>query len=159
MRRSSVQEQNDHTTDHTGRQDSQFDAAGRSDDLRDSPMMARLLDALKQGTDIGHYGQFTFVSVARHFMQEEEIVQLLAQQPDMDEEKARALTLQVRERDYNPPRRERILEQQTHQEFQLIPDPSDQEMGNLYRELRFPDGLYEQIDHYYEEKAETSSQS
>ena len=30
---------------------------GRSGDLRDSPMMAHLLDALEAGTDVGHYGR------------------------------------------------------------------------------------------------------
>src|SRR5690349_5498672 len=60
----------------------------RSSDLRESPMMARLLDALEKKVDIGHYGQFTFVTVARHFIDEDEIVRLLTNQPDMDEEKA-----------------------------------------------------------------------
>ena len=141
--------------EHETRSNPDFDNANRSDNLRDSPMMTRLLDALEHGTDIGNYGQFTFVAIARHFLDEEELVGLLAKQPDMDEEKARALTIQVRSHDYNPPRRERILEQQAHQEFQLIPDPNDPDMGNIYRELRFPDGLYEHINHYYEDKAES----
>lgn len=160
MSRSSVHASRGGTNAHgSGREEGRFDAAGHDEELRGSPTMARLLDALNQGTDIGRYGQFTFVTVARHFMKEEEIVKLLARQPEMDEEKARALALQVQEHDYNPPSRERILEQQTHQEFQIIPDPNDSEIGSLYRELRFPDGLYEQIDHYYEEKAEAHSQS
>ena len=125
---------------------------GRSADLRESQTMTRLLDALEEGTDIGHYGQFTFAATARHFMDEEEIVSLLAKQPDMDEAKARATVLHIEERDYNPPRRERILEQQAHQDFQIIPNPDDPDSGNLYRELRFPDGLYENISEYYEEK-------
>lgn len=147
--------QNDDAPAHENRDNQDFDNANRSENLRDSPLMARLLDALEAGTDIGHYGQFTFVAVARHFMEEDEIVSLLSKQPDMGEEKARALYIQVRDHDYNPPRRERILEQQAHQEFQIIPDPNDPDMGNLYRELRFPDGLYEHINHYYEDKAES----
>ena len=138
---------------HENRDNEDFDNANRSENLRDSPLMARLLDALEAGTDVGHYGQFTFVAVARHFMDEDEIVSLLSKQPEMGEEKARALYIQVRDHDYNPPRRERILEQQAHQEFQIIPDPNDPDMGNVYRELRFPDGLYEHINHYYEDKA------
>ena len=50
----------------------------RSDNLRDSPMMAHLLDALEKGTDVGHYGRLTFAMVARHFLDEEELVGLLA---------------------------------------------------------------------------------
>src|SRR5438445_9594763 len=85
---------------------------GRSDDLRDSPMMAHLLDALEAGTDIGHYGRLTFAMIARHFLDEEELVRLLANQPDQDEAKARAMLLQVKGHDYSPPRRERVLEWQ-----------------------------------------------
>lgn len=121
-------------------------------DLRNSPTMARLLEALDEGTDIGRYGQFTFATVARHFMEEDEIVSLLAQQPDMDEEKARALLLHVTERNYNPPRRERILEQQAQQKFRIIPDPENPDSGQLYRELNFPDTVYEDINDYYEQK-------
>jgi hypothetical protein len=33
------------------------------EELRRSPMMAHLLDALEKGTDIGHYGRLTFVTV------------------------------------------------------------------------------------------------
>src|SRR5436309_4140566 len=97
----------------------------RSENLRDSPMMAHLLDALEAGTDIGHYGRLTFAMVARHFMDEEELVRLLASQPEQDETRARALLLQVKGRDYSPPKRERILEWQKQQEFQIIPDPED----------------------------------
>src|SRR5688572_22861999 len=80
----------------------------RSEDLRDSPTMARLLEALEKGADIGHNGQFVFVTAARHFMDEEKIITLLSRQPDMDEHKARAFLYHVAERGYNPPRRERI---------------------------------------------------
>jgi hypothetical protein len=129
----------------------------RSQDLRESPTMARLLEALARGKDIGHNGQFVFVTAARHFMDAKEIVDLLSRQPDMDEEKARAFVQQLTERGYNPPRRERILEMQAHQKYQIIENPGDPDSGNLYRELRFPDEVYEDINEYYEEKVEAEA--
>src|SRR5690349_6017003 len=125
-----------------------------AEDLQQSPTMARLLDALKKGTDVGHYGQFTFTTVARHFMKEDEIIRLLAKQPDMDETKAGALLTHVIERDYNPPHRERILQHQSPEGFQIIERPHDPDCGNLYRELQFPERVYEDINEYYAEKAE-----
>ena len=74
----------------------------QSENMQDSPMMAHLLDALKQGTDIGHYGRLTFVMIARHFLPEDEIVELLSHQPDHNATEARALLHQVKARDYNP---------------------------------------------------------
>lgn len=127
---------------------------GRSDDLRASPMMAHLLDALENGSDVGHYGRLTFVMVARHFLDEEEIVALLARQPNQDETHARVLLRQVQEHDYNPPRRERILEWQARQDFPILPDADDSNSGNVYRELRFPDHIYENIEEFWEEKTE-----
>jgi len=38
------------------------------EDLRQSPMMSHLLDALDKGEDIGHYGRLTFAMVAHHFL-------------------------------------------------------------------------------------------
>ena len=125
----------------------------RSDDLRDSPMMAHLLDALEQGTDIGHYGRLTFAMIARHFMAEDELVGLLAKQPDQDETQARALLMQVQQKDYNPPKREKILDWQAQQEFPIIPNSDDPNSGNVYSELKFPEGIYEHIQEYYEERA------
>jgi hypothetical protein len=121
--------------------------------LRDSPMMAHLLDALEAGTDIGHFGRLTFAMVARHFMAEDELVGLLRAQPEQDEEKARALLLQVSQREYNPPKRERILEWQAQQSFPICPTPDDPNSCNVYRDLRFPDEVYEQIGEFWEEKA------
>lgn len=134
--------------------DVSFANGGRSEDLRDSPMMAHLLDALESGTDIGHFGRLTFAMVARHFINEDEIVQLLASQPEMDEQEAQALVLQVRARDYNPPGRARILEWQELQEFPICPNPEDPNACNVYRELRFPDDIYEQIDEFWQEQVE-----
>ena len=127
---------------------------GRSGDLRDSPMMAHLLDALEAGTDIGHYGRLTFAMVARHFLKEDELVRLLANQPGEDETSARALLLQVQGRDYNPPRRERILEWQSQQDFPICPTPEDPNSCNVYSELRFPEGIYDNINEFYQEQAE-----
>ena len=64
--------------------------------------------------------------------------------------------LQVKGRDYNPPKRERILEWQAQQEFPICPNPDDPRACNVYRELRFPDGVYEEIDEFWEEKAEAA---
>jgi hypothetical protein len=126
----------------------------RETDMRKSPMMAHLADALEKGTDIGHYGRLVFAMVARHFMAEEDLVALLARQPGEDETKARALVLQVKGRGYNPPKRDRILEWQAQQQFPIIPNPEDPDSGNLYKDLQFPDEVYEHINHYYQEKAE-----
>lgn len=125
----------------------------RSTDLRDSPMMRHLLDALEQGTDIGEYGRLVFAMVARHFMPEDELTGLLAGQPGMDEQQAKAMVLQVQGRDYNPPKRQRILEWQAQQEFAICPDPDDPQGCNVYRELQFPDEIYERIGEFWEEKA------
>src|SRR3954466_12906476 len=107
------------TRDNDARDRSDNGRGGQSSDLRDSPMMAHLLDALEAGTDIGHYGRLTFVMVARHFMDEDEIVGLLSRQPDHGEGDARVLLRQVEARDYNPPKRERILEWQAQQDFPI----------------------------------------
>ncbi len=124
------------------------------EDLRKDPMMEHLLDALAQKQNIGHYGRLTFVMVARHFLSEEELVEQLTQEPDCDETKARSLVEQVSERNYNPPRRERVLEWNGKQEFPICPNPDDPDMCNVYKNLQFPDGLYEHISEYHEEKAE-----
>jgi len=70
------------------------------DDLRRSPMMSHLLDALEQGQDIGHYGRLTFAMVAHHFLNQDELVEWLAKDGDTDERRARALVQQVEERDH-----------------------------------------------------------
>lgn len=126
--------------------------------LRASPMMARLLAALEDGTDIGHYGRLTFVIVARHFLSEGEMLALLARQPGHDEREAAGLIQQVSDHDYSPPSRARLLEWQAQQDFPLIPDTDDPASGNLYRELRFPDEVYEHIEEFYEERAEAQDE-
>ena len=123
------------------------------EDLRQSPMMSHLLDALDKGEDIGHYGRLTFAMIARYFVDNKKLVELLAKDGDTDEQKARALVQQVEERGYNPPRRERILEWQRQQDFPICPHPDDPDACNVYNELTFPDEMYEDIQEYREEKA------
>ena len=127
------------------------------DELRKSEMMAHLLDALDQGQDIGHYGRLVFAMVGRHFMAEDDLVTYLAKDKDCSEEEARSLVHQVISRDYNPPRRERILEWQAQQSFSIVPNPDDPDAGNLYRDLTFPEDIYEDISEYHEQKAEAAS--
>jgi hypothetical protein len=91
--------------------------------------------------------------IARYFVDNEELVQLLAQDADIDENEARALVQQVEERGYNPPRRDKILEWQKDQDFQICPHPDDPDACNVYNELTFPDEVYEDIQEYREEKA------
>lgn len=129
----------------------------RADELRKSEMMAHLLDALDQGKDIGHYGRLVFAMVGRHFMDEDELIGYLAKDKDVAEDDARSLVRQVISRDYNPPRRERILEWQSQQGFPIIPNPDDPDAGNVYRDLTFPEGIYEDISEYHEQKAEAAS--
>jgi hypothetical protein len=128
-----------------------------TDELRKSEVMAHLLDALDQGKDIGHYGRLVFTIVGRHFMDEDELIDYLARDRDFSEDDARSLVHQVASRDYNPPRRERILEWQRHQDFPIIPNPDDPDAGNLYRDLTFPQGVYDEITEYHEQKAEATS--
>jgi DNA primase large subunit len=128
-------------------------SAEQGENLRDSPMMAHLLDALEAGTDVGHYGRLTFAMIARHFMDEDALVDLLAKQPDQDADKARAMVLQVQGKDYNPPKRDRILEWQAQQDFAICPTPDDPASCNVYRELRFPQGIYDNIGEFWEEQA------
>ena len=61
---------------------------------------------------------------------------------------------QVEGRDYNPPKRDRILEWQNEQEFPILPNVDDPDCGNLYRNLKFPDEVYKHIGHYQEAKFE-----
>jgi hypothetical protein len=121
-------------------------------------MMAHLLDALERGDDIGEYGRLTFVMVARHFMADDEMVKLLIKQPDVDETDIRARILQVKERDYNPPKRERILQWMERQEFPICPNPDDPNGCNVYRDLQFPDRIYENIEDFWEERAEADQE-
>jgi DNA primase large subunit len=132
-------------------------AATKHEELRKSSMMAHLLDALDSGKDIGHYGRLVFAMVARHFMDEEELVTLLQKDRDFDEERARALYLQVQGRDYSPPKRERILDWQSQQDFPICPNADDPDACNVYKDLQFPDEVYEHISGYYGERAQAGA--
>ncbi|MBV9386800.1 MAG: hypothetical protein JOZ78_10275 [Chroococcidiopsidaceae cyanobacterium CP_BM_ER_R8_30] len=125
------------------------------EELRKNGMMAYLLDALAAGKDIGHYGRLVFAMVARHFLSEEELIGHLQQDHDFSEAQARALYQQVQGKDYNPPKRERVLEWQQHQEFPICPNPDDPDACNVYKDLQFPEHVYENISSYYEHKADS----
>ncbi len=122
-------------------------------DLRNCEMMAHLLDSLEKGINIGHYGRLVFAMVARHFISEQDLLQCLLKDPGFSEQDARALLEQVNARDYSPPRRERILEWQKHQDFPICPDANNPDACNVYRDLKFPDSTYEHINEYYLQKA------
>jgi hypothetical protein len=128
---------------------------GGEEELRKDSMMAHLLDSLEAGQDIGHYGRLVFAMVARHFMPHEEVLAWMMKDKDVDEEKALLMLRQVEGRDYNPPRRDKILDYQSKQDFPILPDPDDPDCGNLYRNLKFPDQIYEHIGHYQEAKMES----
>ncbi len=115
-------------------------------DLKANHMMAHLTGALDKQQDIGHYG--------RHFLSEDELVARLSEDQDFDEEQARGLVQQVQERDYSPPRREKIMEYQTKQDFPILPDVGDPDEGNVYRDLEFPQHVYDHISEYHQQKAE-----
>jgi len=123
------------------------------EDLRKKDVMSHLLDSLDAGKDIGHYGRLVFAMVARHFISEDELVDELQKDRDFTEEQARALVQQVRGKDYNPPRREKIIEFQKQQEFPICPNPDDPDSCNVYKDLQFPDTIYENIADYHEQKA------
>jgi hypothetical protein len=122
-------------------------------ELRNDSMMSHLLDSLNDGKDIGHYGRLVFAMVARHFMPADEVVSWLTRDKDFSVEQAKAMLTQVEGHDYNPPRRERILEWQSQQEFPILPHPEDPDCGNLYRNLKFPNSIYGHIEQYQEQKA------
>jgi DNA primase large subunit len=124
--------------------------------LRKNDMMAHMLDALDQGKDIGHYGRLVFAMVARHFLSEEEVIKHLRNDKDFSEEDARALLLQVQGADYNPPKRERILQWQKEQDFPICPNADDPDACNVYKDLQFPDEVYQHIAEYRQQKAEAS---
>ncbi len=130
--------------------------AGGEDELRKDSMMAHLLDSLEAGKDIGHYGRLVFAMVARHFMPHDEVMAWMMKDRDVEEEKARLMLTQVEGKDYSPPRRDKILSYQAQQEFPIIPNPDDPDSGNLYKNLKFPDEIYEHIGHYQEAKTSAS---
>src|SRR5215217_4705956 len=95
------------------------------DELKQDKMMVHLMDSLEAGKDIGHYGRLVFAMIARHFLSEDEVVEYLMKDPDCSEEKARGLLRQVEARDYNPPKKQRILEWMKEQEFPICTEPDN----------------------------------
>jgi hypothetical protein len=73
----------------------------------------------------------------------------------VSETEAKGLIQQVQDRNYSPPRRETILEWQQKQDFPICPNPDDPDGCNVYKDLKFPDGVYENIGEYHEQKAES----
>jgi len=125
-------------------------------DLRKNDMMAHLADALNDGKDIGQYGRLVFAMVARHFLSENELVKLLSKDKRFGEDDARRLVTQVNSRDYNPPKREKILEYLQQQNFPICPNAEDPDACNVYKDLTFPEGVYARINEYYQQKAEAA---
>ena len=121
--------------------------------LRKNGMMAHLLDSLEAGQNIGHYGRLVFAMVARHFVDDDALVAQLRKGPDFNEDEARALVEQVKGRDYNPPRREKVLQFQAQQEFPICPNAEDPDACNVYKDLQFPESVYSHISEYREQKA------
>ena len=124
------------------------------DALRKNPAMAHLIEALEGGKDIGHYGRLTFAMVARHFLDDDELATLMAQDKDLGEAQAKGLVSQVNDADYSPPGPSKIRKWQSEQDFPILPDGHDTtDDANVYQDLTFPDHVYEKISHYHEEKA------
>ncbi len=121
-------------------------------ELRENSVMARLLDAMDRGEDVGHYGRLTFVMVARHFLSEEELLQQLTKDPDCDEEKAQLLVRQVEAHDYNPPKPDRILQWMKQQDFAICDTSEGTGNCNVYKSLKFPAEVYQKIAAYYEHR-------
>jgi hypothetical protein len=125
--------------------------------LRTNRMMNHLVQSLDKGEDIGHYGRLVFAMIARHFLPEDELISKLCMSPGTDEAHAKALVRQVEARDYNPPRPERIREWQAQQQFPICPK-DDPDACNVYRDLKFPDHIYQNIEEYQEKKAQSESE-
>jgi hypothetical protein len=90
--------------------------------------------------------------IARHFLSHQEMLAELTKDPDFNEEQARVMLNQVEDRDYSPPRRERIVEWQAQQEFPILPSLDDPDCGSVYRSLHFPEKTYKHITEYQEER-------
>lgn len=120
--------------------------------LRQSEMMRHLLDALDAGEDIGHYGRLVFAMVARHFVDEDALVEYLQKDQDFSKGEAKALYQQVHGKDYNPPKRDRVLEWQSRQDFLICPNSDDPDACNVCKDLEFLEHVYKHVSSYYEHK-------
>lgn len=121
----------------------------RSTNLRDSSMMAHLMDALERGDDIGHYGRLTLAIVARHFLPEAEVIRLLGNSPAHGTAEAKEMLEDVRTHDYTPPTPATIRAWQAHQSFPICPDPTDPDACNVYRDLLFPERVYGHLEEFH----------
>ena len=91
--------------------------------------------------------------VGRHFMDEDELVQYLTKNSDFDADQgARRWSSRCAAR-LQPAPPQRILEWQAQQDFPICPGGDDPDACNVYRNLKFPDGVYENIQEYHEQKA------
>jgi hypothetical protein len=124
------------------------------EELRQSPMMSHLLDALDNGEDIGHYGRLVFAMVGQYFLSEDELIRQLRKDRDCDEPKARSIVKQVETHGYNPPKPDRILEWMSQQEFPICATAeNDKNACNVYKSLKFPPEVYDRIAAFYEGSA------
>ena len=123
-------------------------------ELKANHMMAYLTESLDKKQDIGHYGRLVYAIVARHFLSEDELVKQLTKDQDFSEEQACGLVQQVQEADYSPPGRNKIMEYQGKQDFPILPDTDNPDEGNVYRDLEFPQHVYDHIQEYHQQKAE-----
>ena len=115
--------------------------------------MAHLIATLESGHSIGRYGRLVLAIVARHFIESDELESLLTKDPECDQPHARSLMDQVESRNYNPPKRERILEWMSKQDFPICPDAEDPGQCNVYRNLDFPKEVYDRIEQFHMERA------
>jgi hypothetical protein len=61
------------------------------EDLRQSQMMAHMLEALDNGEDIRHYNRLVFAMIGGHFVSNDELVELLTKDHDADKQEIRAM--------------------------------------------------------------------
>ena len=114
--------------------------------------MNHIVEALERKEDIGHYGRLVFVMVGQHFLTEEEMVELLTNDSDCDQEKARNIINQVKAHGYNPPKPDRILAWMNEQEFPICEAAEEgKDACNVYKSLKFPPEVYERIANYYQD--------
>jgi hypothetical protein len=85
---------------------------------------------------------------------EDELVEWLTKDKDCDAARARSLVRQVEQRNYNPPRRERVIEWMQRQGFPICPNPDDSDSCNPYKSLEFPHEVYDHAAQYREQKSE-----
>jgi len=117
--------------------------------LKSEPMMAHLISTLDSGHSIGHYGRLVFAMVARHFLQPDEMIAFLERDPECDRAQAESMIRQIEARNYNPPKRERVLDWMRRQDFPICPDPDNPGVCNVYRNLSFPREVYDRIAEFY----------